>query len=331
MSRDYEQPVAPKPYDFVPIAKPVTAKTVGHEVVRGQGYSSGKLVYQLRALSPIFVATGSYALGGEDLTYTDEPVVRACYRVDGAPAIPGSSLKGVVRSVAEAVSPSCVSTTRLDSRLIPYAPQKRRGGCQPDDACPACSIFGMMSRMAKVSFTDARLVKGKVRLYSLPALFAPRAHQAAQIYQEDRQFKGRKFYYHGHPAEDIRQPPVEIIEEGSLLHGELHFENLSDAEFGLLIFALGLDASFALKLGGGKPSCLGSLRVEPGRLELVTEAHFLQAEPGVQSLGGEEMVEVMATMLQTAYDQKFILPEQQSKLREILHYPNDRDCPAGLY
>jgi CRISPR/Cas system CSM-associated protein Csm3 (group 7 of RAMP superfamily) len=330
MSSRYDEPIAPKPFDFVPIAEPLTAKTVGHEAVRGEGYASGKLMVQLRALSPIFVASGSYALGGLDLAYTDEPVVRACYRVDGVPAIPGSSLKGVVRSIVEAVSPSCVSTTRLDARLIPYAPQSRKEGCQPDDACPACSMFGRMSRMAKVSFTDARLVQGKVQLYRLQALFRPHP-DAPRVYMERGEFKGRKFYYHGRPSEDEDQPPVEVIERGSLLRGELHFENLSDAELGLLIFSLGLDASFALKLGGGKPSCLGSLRVEPGRLELLTRAHFLQAEPGVRLLEEEDMINEMATMLRAAYQHKLILSEQRDRLREILRYPNDRDCPTGLY
>lgn len=331
MSRDYEQPLAPKPYDFVPFAKPVTTDTVGHEAFRERGYSSGKLVYQLRALSPIFVASGAYALGGDDLKYTDELVIRACYRVDGVPAIPGSSLKGMVRSVVEAVSPSCVSVTRLDARHIPHAPRNRKEGCQPEDACPACSIFGRMSRMAKVRFTDARLAEGKVRLHRLPALYAPRAHQAAQVYQEGGQFKGRKFYYHGRPAEDERQPPVEVIDAGSRLQGELHFENLSEAEFGLLIFALSLDASFALKLGGGKPTCLGSLRVEPGRLDLLTEDHFLRAEPGVHSLTGEAMIDAMSGPLQAAYREQFILTEQRDKLRELLRYPNQRDCPNGPY
>ena len=330
MSNRFDEPIAPKPFDFVPFAELEKAKTVGREVVRGQGYSSGRLLYQLRALSPIFVASGTYALGGEDLR-VDEPVVRSCYRVNGVPAIPGSSIKGVVRSVAEAVSHSCVSTTRLDARLIPYAPETRDKRCQPDEACPACSIFGMMSRMSKVTFTDASLAGGKTGLYRLPALFRPRPTQSARTYMKDGQFTGRKFYFHGRPAQDESQPPVEVIVKGRLLRGELHFENLSDAQMGLLLFALGIDASFALKLGGGKPSCLGSLRTQPGRLELLTQEHFLQAEPGVRALQGEEMIEEMTHKLRAAYGQGLILTEQRDKLREILRYPNDRDCPTGMY
>ena len=336
MSRDYDRPIAPKPYDFVPIAEPVKAQTVGHQEIKAEGFVSGKLIYQLRALSPVFVASGTYALGGLDLAYTDEPVVRSCYRVGGRPAVPGSTLKGVVRSVVEAISPSCVSITRMDPRYIPFVPDDRRERrdveCKPDHACPACSIFGRMSRMSKVIFTDARLVSGRVKLYNLPALFSPRAKQARRTYQEGNEFKGRKFYYHGRPAEDEQQPPVEVINQGSLLHGELHFENLSDAELGLLLFALGIDTSFALKLGGGKPACLGSVRVEPRRLELLTADHFLRAEPGIQLLEEEEeMLTAIAARLKAAYREKLVLSDQLEKLREILRYPNDRDCPTGLY
>ncbi|MEW5958828.1 MAG: RAMP superfamily CRISPR-associated protein [Chloroflexota bacterium] len=327
MSKNSDQPIAPKPYDFIPISLPITLATVGHETRHGKGYNSGKLAYQITALSPLFVAGGSYLLGGDDLPGVDEPVVRAFYRVNGQPVIPGSSLKGLARSVVEAISPSCVTITRLDPRLLPQA----AADCQPNNACPACSIFGRMSRMAKVTFTDARLVKGKTQFHRLPALFSPRAGQAKQTYQAGGQYKGRKFYYHGRGREDEQQPPVEIIPPKSLLHGEILFENLSHAELGLLFIALGFDASFALKLGGGKPACLGSIQVQPGELTLLNVADFLQAESGATPLTGEAMVEAMVKRIRTALKQKLILREQLDKLREIWRYPNDRDCPAGLY
>ena len=45
MSRDYERPTEPKPYDFVPIAAPRKRETVGHERILGEGYASGRLFY----------------------------------------------------------------------------------------------------------------------------------------------------------------------------------------------------------------------------------------------------------------------------------------------
>jgi hypothetical protein len=330
MSRDYKRPAAPKPYSFVPIAAPRKSKTVGHEQILGEGYASGRLVYALRALTPVFVSSGSYALG-EDVAHPDEALVRGCYRVEGVPAIPGSSLKGVVRSIAEAVSPSCVAITRLDRRLVPHQP-KRRDECKPENACPACSIFGRMSRMSKVFFGDARLVSGRTGLHHLPALYAPRAHRARATYQtKEGQFKGRKFYFHGQPHEDPDRPPVEVIVPGSIVHGAVDFENLSCAELGLLFFALGLDGSFALKLGGGKPACLGSLQISPIRLELLNDDHFLHAEPSVETLEGDEMVAYFSQQMQAAVGAKMVLKGQIERIREILSYPNERECPAGMY
>jgi hypothetical protein len=330
MSRDYKRPTEPKPYDFVPIAAPRKHETVGHARILGEGYASGRLFYALRALTPVFVASGSYALG-EDVGHPDAPLVRSCYRVDGIPAIPGSSLKGVIRSIAEAISPSCVTVIRLDRRLIPHQP-RRSDECRPEDACPACSIFGRMGRMSKAFFRDARLASGRTGLHHLPALYAPRAHQARRTYQTGAgKFKGRKFYFHGHPREDPDQPPVEVILPGSVARGTVDFENLSHAEMGLLFFALGLDGSFALKLGGGKPACLGSLQINPMRLELLGSDHFLRAEPSVEALEGDGMVAYVGEQMQAAARARMILKAQVEKLREILRYPNERECPTGMY
>jgi len=330
MKRDFERPTAPKPYDFVPIAKPVKNRTVGHERILEDGYASGRLFYQLRALTPVFVASGSYALG-DDVEHPEAPLLRACYRVEGVPAIPGSSLKGVIRSIAEAVSPSCVTTTRLDRRLVPHQPE-RRDECRPEEACPACSIFGRMGRMSKVLFGDARLASGRTALYRLPALYAPRAHQARATYQtKDGKFEGRKFYFHGRPREDPNQPPVEVITPGSVVRGMINFENLSHAELGLLCFALGLDGSFSLKLGGGKPACLGSLQINPLRLELLNGDHFLRVEASVEALEGDEMLAYIGEQMQVAAKARIILQGQVEKLRKILKYPNERECPVGMY
>jgi len=330
MSRDYERPIAPKPYDFVPIAKPVKGKTVGHERILAEGYASGRLAYELRALTPIFVASGAYALG-EDVKHPDAPLVRACYRIDDVPAIPGSSLKGVVRSIAEAISPSCVTATRLDRRLFPSQPE-RRDECRPEEACPACSMFGRLGRMSKVFFDDALLVSGRTALYRLPALYGPRAHQARATYQtKDGKFKGRKFYFHGRPRQDPEQPPVEVVVAGSVVRGSVSFENLTCAELGLLCFALGLDGSFMLKLGGGKPACLGSLQITPVRLELLDSDHFLRSEPSLEVLEGDRMTAYVGEQMQAAVRSRMILKSQVEELRRILVYPNERECPVGMY
>lgn len=312
-------PVEPKPFDFVPFAKPVQRPTVGHDRVYGAGYNTGVLSYQLVTLSYLFVAGGSFHLTGDP----NEPVSRDFYRVDGRPAVPGSSLKGLARSVAEAISPSCVTISQL---RLPQTGSK----CTPSQACPACSMFGRMSRMSKLTFSDAGLAAGKLGWYRLPALYGPRAKQG-KVYQENGQYKGRKFYFHGRAHEDTNQPPVEALPPKSRLRGQIQFENLTDAELGLLLIALGMDASFFLKLGGGKPVCLGTIQLQPGSISLVSANDFLQADPVTEAKTGEAMVEVFLEKIRAAYKTGYIKKEQLDKLREIWRYPNDRDCPTGTY
>jgi len=328
--RDYE-PRAPKPFDFVPIAAVRRSDTVGHEQFRADHYS-GALAYEAEALSHVFVASGTYALG-EDVGFPKQDVIRTCYHLRGRPAIPGSSMKGVVRSVAEAVTASCVTVTREDQRRIAGGKETLRG-CEPDNACPACSIFGRLGRMSKASFGDAVVLKGvRTRLYRLPSLYRPRGGQARRVYTDQQgQFKGRKFYYHGQMAEDPRNAPVQVVPQGSRFNGSLDFQNLTADEMALLLFALGLDGSFALKLGGAKPACLGSLRIVPQSLELVDVEGFRSAEPGMTRYLGDELdLWILDKIRAVERRRDYILPEQASELRRILAYPGDRQCPTGMY
>ena len=159
-NRSQDEP-APKPYEFVPFAAAVRrTQGAGHERLDLDGRYSGRLIYRLEALTPVFVGAGSYALG-EDAGFPAEPLVRPFHRVNGVPAIPGSSLKGVARSIVEAVSPSCVTVSRVRTEQLPPGVELstgRRSTCTPVNSCPACGIFGRMSQLGRVTFGDAVLV-----------------------------------------------------------------------------------------------------------------------------------------------------------------------------
>jgi CRISPR/Cas system CSM-associated protein Csm3 (group 7 of RAMP superfamily) len=329
---------APKPYDFVPFAQRVQrAAVIGHERLDLEGHYTGRLTFFLRTLTPVFVGTGSYALG-EEAGFPREEVVRPFYRVDGVPTIPGSSLKGVARSVAEAVSPSCVTVSRVNLSKLPQGTQLvqgRHGGCAPTNACPACSIFGRMSRLSKAQFGDAPLVgagEGQTRLFRLAPLFSPKAFRKPPVYLDERgKFKGRKFYYHSRPAQDERQPPVEVIPPGHEFQGQVDFENLTAAELGLLFFALGVDGTLTLKLGGGKPLGLGSLRTVKPELALLGTEHYTQAEPQETVYSGEGLGKFIGQAIDAALADEILLREQALALAEILTFTQERQAPEGVY
>lgn len=327
--------VAPKPYDFVPLAPQVVrARTLGHDAYAGSVFS-GCLEFEIEALSHLFVGSGTYALS-EDMKHRPGGVLRSCYRLNGVPAIPGTSLKGVVRSVAEAVTASCVGSIGRDTReLLP----RLSGECTPEFACPACSVFGVQGYLGKVAFSDAFLLPGqKMALHHIPSSYRPRLSRREQprVYFTDdtrRRLKGRKFYFHGRMRDDPRNEPVEVIPQKSRLAGSVDFENLTREELALLVFALGLDGSFRLKLGGGKPACLGSLEVHPLRLSLrQPKQEFLDYEITPEVYEGKAVNDFISeTIRSILHQRKYMLPDQVLKLTEILRYPNDRECPAGPY
>ncbi len=326
----------PKPYNFVPFPQKVERFRVpGHERLDLADHYSGRLTYRLQALTPVFVGTGTYALG-EDVGFPRALVVRPFYRVRGEPTIPGSSLKGVVRSIVEAVSPSCVTVTRIAPHKLPPGvelAQGRRRGCSPTQACPACNLFGRVSQSAKVHFSDAHLAEGgKTALFRLTPLFAPRAFRSPPVYLNDEgKFKGRKFYYHSRPAEDSRQPPVEVIPKGRQVTGEVTFENLRMAELGLLLFALGLDGTLTLKLGGGKPVGLGSLRTVGATLALLEADHYTQAEAQERTYRGKALADFVGQAIDAALSEGILLREQALELAEILTFTQDRSAPLRSY
>ena len=137
--------------------------------------------------------------------------------------------------------------------------------------------------------------------------------------------RGRKFYKHGRPA--AGNTPTEAVPAGGRFSFRCDFENLSAAELGVLLIALGQgDPPLHLKLGGGKPACYGSVAFREVGLWLrpVQESYLTwedadrEAEPGAYVQAAQA-------------DGRLLLQEQLRALAETLRYPNDRECPEGNY
>ncbi len=329
--RRYDPPEFPKPFDFVPF----TGKTdkqhrPGHESFHLQEGLSGELLFEIVVETPLHISSGSYALT-EDLGLRAKNVVRDLYKVtvngQKLPAIPGSTLKGAARSVVEAVTHSCVGVTR--ERDLPRGVNR---GCRPPTLCPACGIFGAMSRLGRVSFGDAvvDLSQANAAIARMPALFRPRPRQGRSYKDNGRDFKGRKFYFHGVPAKHREGTYIEVLTEGSHLKGQAAFTGLGEAELGVLLFALGLDNSFQLAVGGGKPVAMGRIKIVPQEMRLRQSASFTTYEAGDVALQDEELESSLARYIAAA-NETLIQAAQRDKLREILNPANDRPAPTGVY
>ena len=232
-----------KPYRLVPLPQDVKRdRPHGHDRFH-KGMLAGEMRGQIVALSPVHIGSGSLELGERlPLPPTggrNPDLVKAMVRAGGVPVIPGSSLKGVIRNVVEAISPSCLCKTRARFNEIPQG----MGECRRKDAlCVACRIFGAMGFQGNVRINDAPLkpdANGRfiTRVENLPALYAPSPRRRG--YQMHGQVAGRKFYMHGQRARG--NVPMEVCpENASRFDFVMQFENLEHTELGLLLVALGL-------------------------------------------------------------------------------------------
>jgi CRISPR/Cas system CSM-associated protein Csm3 (group 7 of RAMP superfamily) len=247
---------------------------VGHERYRG---STGFLDLVLTAKTPLLIGSGDVEIGSGSQTGIYQTFTRSREEV----VIPGSSLKGVLRSYAEALSPSCLG-----------------GQCHGDTLCPACSIFGAPSYAGRVAVFDLSANPCRTYPLSIKARWKP---------GKGRPYE-RKFYHH---LAQVRpgDERVEVVAAGTRFRGHgggsvpagstpaLAFRNLEDWELGLVFLALGLapDYRFLLKVGGGKAQGLGSARVE------VTRVTVRRAEPGDADDRREDRLEEYGATLVSSY------------------------------
>lgn len=318
MGRRKYEPAAPKPYGFVrvdPLNTEDRRHPAGHHKYK-DGTVSGTLLCEIEVLTPVHVASGTLEMQNN----RQYPLYKAHVRSAGRPVIPGSSLKGAVRSVVEAISTSCLRITRANPRGLP----RNTEGCRDEKRlCAACRMFGSMGYQGQVRFTDAVMREGyRTALARMPSLYAPR--NRAGVYFERRQIRGRKFYRHGQPAEgDV---PVEVCQPRSILDFSLHFENLTGAELGLMLTALGQgEPPFILKLGGGKPACYGSIRVKLGKLNILNDIAAYYSDYDTDQVASADLKDYILAA------GKIIHKKRLHELAELLRIDAGRSCPEGNY
>lgn len=314
---DGKEPALPKPYGFVPIpAKGMNPEApTGHDAYM-RDLLTGTISGTLTALSPVHVASGNI-----ELTRTQPSLVKAHFRQGGRPTIPGSSLKGAVRSIVEAISdpPSCLRVTQA---RYDYLPPNVRRCASKESLCIACRMFGAMGYMGQICFADAPLSAGETEIVRIPAFFAPRTRE--RVYLDRARVKGRKFYSHGQRGQIAHgNVPVEACPVGSQFSLTVQFQNLEAKQLALVLTALGQGQPRLFpKLGGGKPACCGSVEIKDIAVTMVpahASALDFETEPR-----REDLTALLATT--SAINQ-----DSLRRLAEILQYPGERECQSGSY
>ncbi|NSW58077.1 MAG: CRISPR-associated RAMP protein [Armatimonadetes bacterium] len=207
--------------------------------------ATARLSAKLRVVSAIRIGAGR----DTSIDASDLPVVRDLF---GRPFIPGSSIKGVVRSYVERI----VRTVACPERKAwaTCNPTARDGGCvtsitnmddqQIHDAhCPVCRLFGSPWLASKVAFADATVVG--------ETWFGRYLIRDGVSIDRDTG-----------TAADARKFDFEIVPGGTEFNFQLRADNASDRELGLLY--LGISALQRKELALGGMTSRG-----PGLIELV--------------------------------------------------------------
>lgn len=101
------------------------------------------------------------------LSAVESPVIQ----IGGQPVIPGSSIKGALRSLLEAMMSNAGLRVCLPEAAIPQSEMRkkeqyaeklnRKPPCSPPEVCPICEIFGTAGLSGRAIFLDARPVEGQ--------------------------------------------------------------------------------------------------------------------------------------------------------------------------
>ncbi len=279
------------PYDFVPLEAKPTCLNDKPSLVGDNGLS-GRISYTLTTLTPLCIHQDP----GQPVREAGRDLFRFA-RLGRQPAIPATSLKGMLRAVHEALTNSTMGL--LNSRAwyaedehIPAAYRPGGPGLTASEA-----LFGMVGQskdypdgragrlfIDDIVLPDSRTLRAQP--VSRPAGGQPKPAHKSFYFRPDGQVLGRKFYYHQHNYRDAlevykrrRMPEIEVeaIPGGTSLIGCLRFVALTEAELDALIYTLILEDGLAHKLGYGKPLGLGSVRIAINDLEIEPQINGVPA------------------------------------------------------
>ncbi|MBE9122526.1 CRISPR-associated protein [Tychonema sp. LEGE 07199] len=329
----------PKPYAFVsfPTERPVLQRPAGHDKYKSDRIH-GTLFLILKVQTSLHVSTGVVVMGSD--IGSRLPLIKTMVQAtDQKLSIQGSSLKGCIRAVYEAITNSTLAV--VTSRYKDKIPPERLPCKKKDELCPASQVFGALDWQGLIEFSDAKCEKSGFATGFMPSLYRPRPDQSSAYFDGRGKVAGRKFYYHAIRAIDKGQDRGITVQQAAkeyTFKTQIQFKNLTAAELGTLLIVLGQDPKYAiaLKVGGGKPIGMGTMTVE------VTAARVLQNQGDLRdryssykpsesdSMNGTELQQFMQINIQAAHS-SLVQATQLQQLAEVLKYPTDREPPTGMY
>lgn len=326
--------ITPKPYKLIsfPKERPTLQRPIGHQKYH-KDRLHGTLYLTLTVQTSLHVSTGVVVMGS-DIGNNRIPLIKTMVQgVDQKLSIQGSSLKGCIRSVYEAITNSTLAV--VTSKYKDKVPQERLPCKNKEKLCPASLVFGALDWQGLIEFSDAKCESAGYSIGFMPSLYTP--HPDREGYYTGRNVAGRKFYYHTIRAIDKGQNQGITVQQAAKEYTfttQLNFKNLTQAELGTLLIVLGQDPKYpiALKIGGGKPIGMGTMTVTVREIQQVQNLRdrysSYQSQPN--RLTGNQLQQLIQTAIKAAHSQLIQSPQLQ-ELAVVLKYPTDREPPEGMY
>lgn len=323
-----------KPYELVPFPKtsPTLKKPIGHDRYYNDRVH-GKLLLKLTVKTAVHVSTGIVAMGSD--VGDRVPLIKTmALGKQQQLSIPGSSLKGVIRSAYESITNStlAVKTNKHTKKM----PEDRLPCKNKEKLCPASLVFGAMNWQGLIHISDATCEQMKAGTGFMPSLYRPRPDQRKAYFQNGKA-AGRKFYHNHIKAASGGDRGIPVQQAGTdyIFKTELQFMNLTQSELGTLLIVLGQDDKhpMALKVGGGKPIGMGTMIVEIEALERpqsLKERYSQYALPETNRLTGDKLKTFVNEAIAAAHKELIEKPQLEA-LSAILKWPTDRTAPEGMY
>ncbi|MBE9077433.1 CRISPR-associated protein [Romeria aff. gracilis LEGE 07310] len=347
-----------KPYNFVSLSNngKDIGKVAGHDKFDKKSVN-GKLFLTLNVQTSTFVSTGLTVLSSDisDKNFDEVSLIKTSIQKGNKLVIPGSSLKGTIRSAYEAVTRSCLCKTKAYRDQTPRNYSECKIKDNKKSVCPACQVFGAMGWQGLISFSDAVGHEDSNAIKFIPMLYQPDP-ECENYYQQNGNIKGRKFYYHAKEVTRTGGKGVEaqVAAKKYVLKATLQFRNISQAQLGTLLIVLGQDSKLfaqnpdfhdqnpkpciALKVGGGKPIGLGSMTAEVEALEQpesLKERYSRYDIADSSRLTGDSLRDVMSVAIAAAYKdathKSLVEKTQLEALADILKWPTMRTAPEDNY
>ncbi|WP_066382177.1 RAMP superfamily CRISPR-associated protein [Anabaena sp. CA = ATCC 33047] len=338
-SRDTSNPeLAPKPYEFVsfPPERPNLQRPVGHDKYWSDRLH-GTLYLTLKVQTSLHISTGIVAMGS-DIGSNRIPLIKTMVQgVDQKLSIQGSSLKGCIRSVYEAITNSTLAVVTSKYNKENKYPQERLPCSNKEKLCPASRVFGALNWQGLLDFNDAKCESIGFTTGFMPSLYRPRPDQSSAYFVRGK-VAGRKFYYHTIRAIDKGQNSGVAVQQAGkeyTFKTQLHFKNLLPEELGTLLIILGQDSKYplALKVGGGKPIGMGTMTVTIDKIQRpqsLKQRYSSYEISDSEELTGDKLAQFKQEKIQAAHS-RLVQKQQLEELTKVLRYPTDREPPSGMY